>query len=210
LNTNNQISIQYNSAAQKTTADLDYTNKSNGVQVSATGDITYTTPGGYASVGLDAPNADDRLKIVYTTTNPNPDPLNPAFSPLDSVSLSSADGKNVFTGAQIDAIAISSVNTNFAIPLDVTVADKVNRILLVCFGKDNMLEARAKNKENMDRIRRRMQFLENYGGNSNPEAKYKAGPGGAAERIGSPSYKSPSNNLVRKEARIVRTYPKRY
>jgi hypothetical protein len=71
-------------------------------------------------------------------------------------------------------------------------------------------EKAAKNKENMDRIRRRMQFLENYGGNSNPEAKYKAGPGGAAERIGSPSYKSPSNNLVRKEARIVRTYPKRY
>ncbi len=42
------------------------------------------------------------------------------------------------------------------------------------------------------------------------KAKYKAGPGGATERIGSPSYKSPSNNLVRKEARIVRTYPKRY
>lgn len=71
-------------------------------------------------------------------------------------------------------------------------------------------EKAAKNKENMDRIRRRMKFLENHAGNSNPEAKYKAGPGGAAERIGSPGYKSPTNNLVRKEARIVRTYPKRY
>jgi hypothetical protein len=70
-------------------------------------------------------------------------------------------------------------------------------------------EKAAKNKENMDRIRRRMQFLDNHVGTANTEAKYKAGPGGAAERIGSPGYKSPTNNLVRKEARVAQTYPKR-
>lgn len=71
-------------------------------------------------------------------------------------------------------------------------------------------EKAKRNKENMDRIRRRMQFLQNNASNTNPEAKYKAGPGGAAERIGSPGYKSPSNNIERKEARVAQTYPKRY
>ncbi len=71
-------------------------------------------------------------------------------------------------------------------------------------------EKAKKNKENLDRIRRRMQFIQNTNSNANPEAKYKAGPGGAAERIGSPGYKSPSNNIERKEAKIAQTYPRRY
>ena len=71
-------------------------------------------------------------------------------------------------------------------------------------------EKAKKNKENLDRIRRRMQFIQNTTSNANPEAKYKAGPGGAAERIGSPGYKSPSNNIERKEAKIAQTYPRRY
>jgi hypothetical protein len=71
-------------------------------------------------------------------------------------------------------------------------------------------EKAKRNKENMDRIRKRMQFLQNKASNTNPEAKYRAGPGGAAERIGSPGYKTPSNNIERKEARIAQTYPKRY
>lgn len=71
-------------------------------------------------------------------------------------------------------------------------------------------EKAKKNKENLDRIRRRMQFIQNTTSNANPEAKYKAGPGGAAERIGSPGYKSPSNNTERKEAKIAQTYPRRY
>jgi len=71
-------------------------------------------------------------------------------------------------------------------------------------------EKAKRNKENMDRIRKRMQFLQNNANNTNPEAKYRAGPGGAAERIGSPGYKSPSNNVERKEARVAQTYPRRY
>jgi len=71
-------------------------------------------------------------------------------------------------------------------------------------------EKAKKNKENLDRIRRRMQFIENTTNNTNPEAKYKAGPGGAAERIGTPGYKSPTNNVEKKEARVAQTYPRRY
>lgn len=71
-------------------------------------------------------------------------------------------------------------------------------------------EKAKKNKENLDRIRRRMQFIENTTNNTNPEAKYKAGPGGAAEKIGSPGYKSPSNNVEKKEARVAQTYPRRF
>ncbi|BDQ10889.1 hypothetical protein [Sediminibacterium sp. TEGAF015] len=71
-------------------------------------------------------------------------------------------------------------------------------------------EKAKKNKENLDRIRRRMQFIENTTNNTNPEAKYRAGPGGAAEKIGSPGYKSPSNNLEKKEARVAQTYPRRF
>lgn len=71
-------------------------------------------------------------------------------------------------------------------------------------------EKAKKNQENMDRIRKRMQFLQNNASTLNPEAKYRAGPGGAAIREGSPGYKTPSNNLERKEARIAQTYPKRF
>lgn len=71
-------------------------------------------------------------------------------------------------------------------------------------------EKAKKNKENLDRIRRRMQFIQNTTSNTNPEAKYKAGPGGAAERIGSPGYKTPSNNIERKEAKVAQTYPRRF
>lgn len=71
-------------------------------------------------------------------------------------------------------------------------------------------EKAKKNKENLDRIRRRMQFIQNTTSNTNPEAKYKAGPGGAAERIGSAGYKTPSNNIERKEAKVAQTYPKRF
>ncbi|MDO9155824.1 hypothetical protein [Sediminibacterium sp.] len=71
-------------------------------------------------------------------------------------------------------------------------------------------EKAKRNKENMDRIRKRMQFLQNNANNTNPEAKYRAGPGGAAIREGAPGYKSPSNNVERKEARVAQTYPKRY
>lgn len=71
-------------------------------------------------------------------------------------------------------------------------------------------EKAKKNQENMNRIRKRMHFLENHANNSNPEAKYKAGPGGAAIREGAPGYKTPTNNLERKEARVAQTYPKRF
>lgn len=71
-------------------------------------------------------------------------------------------------------------------------------------------EKNKRNKENLDRIRRRMQFIENTKNNTNPEAKYKAGPGGAAEKIGSPGYKSPTNNVERKEAKVAQTFPRRF
>lgn len=71
-------------------------------------------------------------------------------------------------------------------------------------------EKAKRNKENMDRIRKRMQFLQNNASNTNPEAKYRAGPGGAAIREGALGYKTPSNNVERKEARVAQTYPKRY
>lgn len=70
-------------------------------------------------------------------------------------------------------------------------------------------EKAKKNQDNMDRIRKRMQFLQNHANNANPEAKYKAGPGGAAIREGAPGYKTPTNNMERKEARVAQTYPKR-
>jgi len=97
-------------------------------------------------------------------------------------------------------------------------ANKAERAKAMSMGKKEKntgpvltdAEKAKRNKENMDRIRRRMQFLHNSANNANPEAKYKAGPGGAAERIGTVGYNTPSNNIERKEARIAQTYPKRY
>ena len=96
-------------------------------------------------------------------------------------------------------------------------ANKAERAKAMSMGKKTKntgppltdAEKAKRNKQNMDRIRKRMQFLQNNASTTNPEAKYKAGPGGAAIRDGSPGYKSPSNNVERKEARIAQTYPKR-
>jgi hypothetical protein len=121
LNANNQITIKYNSAAQKITADLDYTNKDNGVNVAVNGDITYTSPGGSALVSLDTTLANDQLREVYTTTDPTTD-----FAVNDIVNLSSADGRNIFSNAQITNIQLDSTSTNAAIPIDPTVADTTN------------------------------------------------------------------------------------
>jgi hypothetical protein len=90
-------------------------------------------------------------------------------------------------------------------------ANKAERAKAMSMGKKTKnigpvltdAEKAKRNKENMDRIRKRMQFLQNTASNVNPEAKYKAGPGGAAIREGSPGYKTPSNNMERKEARIA-------
>jgi hypothetical protein len=121
LNGNNQITIKYNSAAQKITADLDYTNKDNGVNVAANGDISYTTPGGTAAISLDAGSADDQFREIYTTTDPTT-----YFAIGDVVNLSSADGRNIFPNAQITDIQLDSVSTSFGIALDPTVADTTN------------------------------------------------------------------------------------
>lgn len=90
-------------------------------------------------------------------------------------------------------------------------ANKAERAKAMSMGKKEKntgpvltdAEKAKRNKENMDRIRKRMQFLQNTASNSNPEAKYKAGPGGAAIKEGSPGYKTPSNNMERKEARVA-------
>jgi hypothetical protein len=90
-------------------------------------------------------------------------------------------------------------------------ANKAERAKALSMGKKEKntgpvlteAEKAKRNKENMDRIRKRMQFLQNNAANVNPEAKYKAGPGGAAIREGSVGYKSPSNNMERKEARVA-------
>lgn len=97
-------------------------------------------------------------------------------------------------------------------------ANKAERAKALSMGKKEKsigpvltdAEKAKKNQQNMDRIRKRMQFLQNHANNANPEAKYKAGPGGAAIREGAPGYKTPTNNMERKEARVAQTYPKRY
>lgn len=119
LNDAKQVSIKYNSAAQLPTANLDYSNKSNGVQVAANGDITYTTPGGFAMVPLDPAQANDATKTVYTVDDPTG-----KLVQFDTVSLSNATGTNV-EDATIANIALDSTNTNYSIPLNTALADKV-------------------------------------------------------------------------------------
>jgi hypothetical protein len=90
-------------------------------------------------------------------------------------------------------------------------ANKAERAKALSMGKKQKsigpvltdAEKAKKNQDNMNRIRKRMQFLQNTASTANPEAKYRAGPGGAAIREGSPGYKSPSNNMERKEARVA-------
>jgi hypothetical protein len=124
LNANNQITIKYNSAAQKTTADLDYTNKNNGVNVAVNGDISYTTPGGSSIVSLDTTLASDANHEIFTT-----DVTTGKFAVLDNVNLSSADGQNVFSQVQINNITAAGSNADTALVIDPTVADDTNNFV---------------------------------------------------------------------------------
>jgi hypothetical protein len=124
LDTAKQITIKYNSAAQKTTPDLDYTNKTPGVNIAANGDITYTTPSGYASAALNSGASSDAFKSVVTTEN-----IGTQFAVNDSVSLVSANGQEVFTGAVINNIQAVGTNADSALDLDKTLADIVNDIV---------------------------------------------------------------------------------
>lgn len=119
-----QITIKYNSAAQKTTADLDYTNKTPGVNIAANGDITFTTPAGYATAALNSAAAQDAFKTVVTTEN-----IGTQFAVNDNVSLVSPGGQQVFTGAVIDAIQAAGTNADTAVVLDVALADVANEIV---------------------------------------------------------------------------------
>lgn len=124
LNANNQITIKYNSAAQKITADLDYTNKNNGVNVAANGDISYTTPGGFELVSLDTTQASDANQEIFTT-----DVTTGKFAVLDNVNLSSADGQNVFSQVQINSITAAGSTVDTALVIDPTVADNTNNFV---------------------------------------------------------------------------------
>lgn len=120
-----QITIKYNSTAQKTTADLDYTNKTPGVNIAANGDITFQTPTGYSSVALNAGAAQDAFKTVITTENL----AATTFAINDNVSLVSPGGQQVFSGAIIDDIQASGTNVDTAVDLDKTLADVANEIV---------------------------------------------------------------------------------
>ena len=123
LDSTKKVVIKYASTSQKYTADLTYSNKNSGVNIDPQGNITYTSPSGYAQIGLDKNLANNPAKQVYTTTDPTA-----SFSQFDAVVLTNAT-VSATRQAIINDIQLYSTSTDTAIDLDPTKADVANQIV---------------------------------------------------------------------------------
>ena len=123
LDNTKKVEIKYSTAAQKTTADFSFSNKSPGVQIDAQGNITYTTPSGYAQADLVAPLANNTTKQVFTASDPTG-----SFSQYDSVTLTNKTGSEV-RPASIRNIVLAGSSTDNALALDPTKADTTNLVV---------------------------------------------------------------------------------
>jgi hypothetical protein len=122
LDVDNKVKIAFNSTQPKYTADLKYTNKNNGVNISATGDVSFTGATGAFQVTLDPAKA--TRDVVYTNEE-----IGAGIGVFDVVTLvNSVSGDSVQT--TVTAIALDSTNVNNSINLDTTKTDAVAGVVV--------------------------------------------------------------------------------
>lgn len=123
LDTNKKVVIKYASTSQKYTADLAFSTKNSGVNIDAQGNISYTSPSGYAQIPLEPTLAVSANKEVFTNTDPTA-----SFSQFDSITLTNPTGQDIKT-AVINAIDLAGSSTDNAIVLNAALADVANEIV---------------------------------------------------------------------------------
>ena len=139
LDDSKRVDIRYNSAPQKETVDLAYSNKNDGINIDGAGNITYATPTNYASLSLDTSLADNTTHQVYSLSTQPSIP----FSEFDSVTLTDATGANILS-SQIITITNAGENVVNALALDTTGADVPNTTVYTSNPYTNITDAKFK------------------------------------------------------------------
>lgn len=119
-NTDGLVEIKFNSMPQKETPDFAYANKQDGINIDPNGDITYTQPGGFASINIDPSQADQTNFTIISPNDPSPD-----FNNFDTITLINTNNTVIpYLESQIKDIQPVNQNVDSAVVIDPAFANQ--------------------------------------------------------------------------------------